>query len=820
MNKIWKIGTSIQTYIDEILALQKSHGNNFELKHDGSRIKLIFHDGHVVVKTKATCSQFMRVLISLSIISSNVSYRYDKSVLMGAEYSILSLNKGESIGSYMALALNNKIKLIFEENESKFPSEEIFVFSLAASFFAMQDKKNSKYINMRLSLSKIEDVAKYYSKTAKLILDSDEAKILIRDSAKYIIGFNENIKEIITSINGSPSEKLNGVYSKTNLNGSLITEPHTFGAFMKQYFTDKTFISIPVYQRKYIWAESTLKTLMNDIKNIDKFMTHYIGNIVVKRKNEGNNQVYRIVDGQQRITTLFIITRALFDFSKYKNYPIDKMINDKFAIFDGEDNFINQTFLRIEGNDDYEAFRLVMRGEAFNKDSKLYPSQITENYKSAIEWFSSQMKSKDDVSEYWDKLINSLIFVLINAEGSEEYKLFEKLNTGATPLTTLELFKNYVLDAFSKKIVDEKIAQSLFNLNIEQQFLGKNRNINAEKFMVSYLRVNNSIISDETIFNQFKDSIEQKYILNNPDSDLEYVLSELGNEIKLYNTISVYSEYRHEDSFAYLYSDFLFMLDGRTVYYPIIIRLIKSIFEDYKTPQIDEVNLLREYLRVIEIFEVRLQVAAYRGQSLSSKVEAILVSMNDKTTPNELWELFSAGSGTTGMPTVNELSESLKTKSIANKPARLIMTRIENYYIMNKGWNVDKEDHSFSALYKKPSQREHLLPTKWTEFWKEYLKSKTKLDGEELSEYVNKYVDFIGNAFAIPAWSNNTVKNHSLEEKIRKFEKTSYSKQVKMFTGIKGKLDPIKNDFGPSEIIKRSESIAKIAEEIWADYKK
>ena len=341
----------------------------------------------------------------------------------------------------------------------------------------------------------------------------------------------------------------------------------------------------------------------------------------------------------------------------------------------------------------------------------------------------------------------------------------------------------------------------------------------AEKFMVSFLRMHNSTISEDTIFNQFKDLIEQEYIFNNPKANLENVLTSLGDEIELYNTISVYSKYTNPDSFTFLYSDFLFMLDGRTVYYPIIIRLIKNTIEKYNEPTIDEINNLREYLRVIEIFEVRLQVASYRGQSLSGKIENILTRINGDTTPTELWNLFSAGEGTTGMPTVNELVDSLKTKSIANKPARLIMTRIENYYLMNNGWIVDKEDHKFSALYKKPSQREHLLPTKWNEYWKTYLEEKTEKNGDVLAELVNKYVDFIGNAFAIPAWSNNNVKNHALKTKIDKFNQTSYSKSVVMFSGIEGKLKPIENDFGPDEIIQRSEAISKIAKDIWKDYK-
>ena len=50
----------------------------------------------------------------------------------------------------------------------------------------------------------------------------------------------------------------------------------------------------------------------------------------------------------------------------------------------------------------------------------------------------------------------------------------------------------------------------------------------------------------------------------------------------------------------------------------------------------EKINRIRSFLRVIEIFEVRLQVASYRGQSLSGKIENILQKMTDDMEPKEL----------------------------------------------------------------------------------------------------------------------------------------------------------------------------------------
>ena len=62
---------------------------------------------------------------------------------------------------------------------------------------------------------------------------------------------------------------------------------------------------IPKYQREYKWSEEKVITLIDDINNRDKFL----GNIILDKKDS----CYEIVDGQQRITTVYLILIALFN---------------------------------------------------------------------------------------------------------------------------------------------------------------------------------------------------------------------------------------------------------------------------------------------------------------------------------------------------------------------------------------------------------------------------------------------------------------------------------------------------------------------------
>ena len=68
---------------------------------------------------------------------------------------------------------------------------------------------------------------------------------------------------------------------------------------------------IPLYQREYIWADEKIITLVNDVKQCNK----YLGNVILDEMES----CYEIVDGQQRITTCFLILMSLYN--KYIERP-------------------------------------------------------------------------------------------------------------------------------------------------------------------------------------------------------------------------------------------------------------------------------------------------------------------------------------------------------------------------------------------------------------------------------------------------------------------------------------------------------------------
>lgn len=65
--------------------------------------------------------------------------------------------------------------------------------------------------------------------------------------------------------------------------------------------------SIPVYQRGYAWGEEQLVQLIEDIGDIGNNLKYYLGSLIVSRNDNG----YEVVDGQQRLTSLYLLLRYL-----------------------------------------------------------------------------------------------------------------------------------------------------------------------------------------------------------------------------------------------------------------------------------------------------------------------------------------------------------------------------------------------------------------------------------------------------------------------------------------------------------------------------
>ncbi|HRH22363.1 MAG TPA: DUF262 domain-containing protein, partial [Candidatus Paceibacterota bacterium] len=96
---------------------------------------------------------------------------------------------------------------------------------------------------------------------------------------------------------------------------------------------DKTVFNIPKYQRAYSWEENNWRELWDDIKNIvlEKDKEHFLGAIIYYHGSSNNHKYshYDVIDGQQRLTTLTILMRVIYEKLRENNEEIYIRFSDE-----------------------------------------------------------------------------------------------------------------------------------------------------------------------------------------------------------------------------------------------------------------------------------------------------------------------------------------------------------------------------------------------------------------------------------------------------------------------------------------------------------
>ncbi|WP_120889119.1 DUF262 domain-containing protein [Helicobacter pylori] len=202
-----------------------------------------------------------------------------------------------------------------------------------------------------------------------------------------------------------------------------------------------TIFSIPVYQRNYTWEEENCEKLLQDIFNISQNKkTHFMGSItyilhwIDNEKSLRKLQEFVIIDGQQRVTTLMLLLKAIE--TKIPNEEVKKEI----------DNLLNLSGqkLRLKPiKSDKEAFDLVMQNRSHEIQGV---SHIRNNYKFFTKELDNYISKGYRIEEIYGAFLR-LKIVAIGLELGEDdpQVVFESINATGVQLKGLDLIRNYLM---------------------------------------------------------------------------------------------------------------------------------------------------------------------------------------------------------------------------------------------------------------------------------------------------------------------------------------------------------------------------------------
>lgn len=211
---------------------------------------------------------------------------------------------------------------------------------------------------------------------------------------------------------------------------------------------------IPEYQRPYAWSEDQVTVLFDDLWEFTATLggseregTYFLGCIV---SYENDNKEQEIIDGQQRLTSLFLLLRAIYshlinsDEQNDKTEHFIKLIQPTIWRTDKLTGKVDykSTLLtsRVVNNSGNEILRLIL--ETGTTDSK-----ATDNYSRNYSLFQKMFKDHASKSplmiyDFIYAVLNQAILLPITADSQDTALIiFNTLNARGLPLSDADIFK-------------------------------------------------------------------------------------------------------------------------------------------------------------------------------------------------------------------------------------------------------------------------------------------------------------------------------------------------------------------------------------------
>ena len=211
---------------------------------------------------------------------------------------------------------------------------------------------------------------------------------------------------------------------------------------------------VPIYQRNYAWTAIQIEQLIEDIDSSisSSSDSYFLGNLIV---NQFDNNDYDVIDGQQRLTTLYLL-------GKYLDLPIPL----------GALRFE----AREKSNRTIESLRAKKRVEAEIQEELLTP-EILKGYKIISDYFDTKKISKEKFIRRLDKVFIVKVQVPSNIDLNH---YFEIMNTRGEQLELHEIAKSKFLEILDNK-EDREVASLIWdkcsdmNSYIQMNFESKTR---------------------------------------------------------------------------------------------------------------------------------------------------------------------------------------------------------------------------------------------------------------------------------------------------------------------------------------------------------
>ena len=547
---------------------------------------------------------------------------------------------------------------------------------------------------------------------------------------------------------------------------------------LHDFISEKRTFVIPVYQRNYDWKMENCEQLFNDIVRIaDNDEAHFIGTFVYQ-ENSGAD-IFReliIIDGQQRITSIILFAKALYDLSD--NEDLREDIHSTF-IKHSKGELKGKCKLRPTEYD-RDTFEKLMADD-FNENNFSDAEKNSAMYRNYL-FFRKKISEVGYMPKKFYRATGQLNIVSILLENENPQEIFESLNSTGLDLTQADLIRNFLLMPL-KYDAQEELYKTYW-LEIEKLLRPSD---NVENFLVQYLiaklKSNDAYAmkaSPKNLYVMFKKYFRDKY------SDAEACLKDLLRYAKFFHRL-IFNDDTNAKNFSALdkkFYELMFLLKSTNA--PIILMYLLDRRE--KNP-FDETTFIN-FVDALISLTFRAKVCKRSG--ITPQFAGNVLARLDKETSltsEKFWRALLNSSRVT-FPNDKDFSAAL----VANNLYESIKPDGCKYLL----YSLERQARAKELPVYSEATVEHILPQKISAAWKNYLTERNDSQTHEI------WLHTLGN-LTLTGY-NSELSNYDFDAKKKIYAESNFS-----YTRALSKYD----EWTSKQIQSRAKKLAEMAIKIW-----
>ncbi|MDU9789422.1 DUF262 domain-containing protein [Helicobacter pylori] len=499
-----------------------------------------------------------------------------------------------------------------------------------------------------------------------------------------------------------------------------------------------TIFSIPVYQRNYTWEEKNCEKLLQDIVGISQNKkTHFMGSItyilhhIDDEKSLRQLQEFVIIDGQQRITTIMLLLKAIE--TKIPNEEIKKEI----------DNLLNLSGqkLRLKPiKSDKEAFDLVMQNRSHEIQGV---SHIRNNYKFFTKELDNYISKGYRIEEIYGAFLR-LKIVAIGLELGEDdpQVVFESINATGVQLKGLDLIRNYLM--MGENSDNQNRLYETYWVPLED-WLGE-RDLN--DFIKTYLRIyfEDKLKEEEReVYYALKDHHRDNF----PD-DIQGLMSDMREYGRIYQIFLDRDHYfLHRGDPQQLANLRLRIKDLVKIKFGVAKPFILRCARDFEEGKLDYENFC-EILQILISYFVRRKVCGDSTPTLTGVLYSLYKQLEEDVSADALKRYLGKSVGQAAFPNDDKIKAAFLVRNAESNVRKFILLEIEKL----SNAEPPKEENL---------EVEHFYPQTPTQEWR-----------DRVGDYFTFEQDYLNNFGNLTlSGQNQRLGNKPYEAKIALMEKYS-----------------------------------------------